>query len=185
MRIQDFIDKLSSTGEQRLQQRRLTLIGILAIGAIGTLLASGGTTAPAAEQAEPSDPQPSLVEDYSYPGSAQILAQRGITLIRGDGHITLVACGGPNLVEVRSSNSPADKDPDPGHYCFKVTGTSGNLTLDIPNAFQVKGDSHAVTATITVNNETNTVAVTKNSWTGIGLGSGPNPATLLKLDATS
>jgi hypothetical protein len=168
-----------------LRQRILTIIGIVAIGTIGTLLVSGANIAPAAEQTEPSDPQPSLVEDYSYPGSAQVLAERGITLIRGDGHITLVACGGPDLVEVRSSNAPADKGADPGHYCFKVDGTSGSLTLDLPNAFQVKGDSHSVTATITVNNETSTVAVTKNGWTGIGLGSGPNPATLLKIEATS
>lgn len=168
-----------------MRQRVLALIGILAIGTIGNLLISGANIAPAAEQTGPSDPQPSLVEDYSYPGSAQVLAQRGITLIRGDGHITMVACGAPNLVEVRSSNVPADKDPDPGHYCFNVAGTSGSLTLDIPNAFQVKGDGHTVTATITVNDQTSTVAVTKNGWTGIGVGSGPNPATLLKLEAMS
>jgi hypothetical protein len=168
-----------------LRQRISALIGILTIGTIGTLLVSGAGIAPAAEQADPSDAQPSIVEDYGYPGSAQILAQRGITLIRGDGHIMLVPCDGLGLIEVRSASAPADKDPDPGHYCFKVTGTTGSLTLDIPNAYQVKGDNHAVTATITVKDETSTVAVDKNGWTGIGLGSGPDPATLLKLDATT
>jgi hypothetical protein len=161
------------------------LTRILTISASGVLLVSGAGLAIAAQQSDPSDAQPSIVEDYSYPGSTQILAQRGITLIRGDGHMVLVPCGGLSLIEVRSTNASADKDPDPGHYCFKVTGATGSLSVNIPNAYQVKGDDHAVTATITVKDKTNTVPVNKNGWTGIGLGTGPDPATLLELNAAS
>lgn len=158
---------------------------VVAAAMFGVLLASGTGWALAAQQDDPINEPPSIVEDFSYPGAAQILAQRGITVISGDGHIMLVSCGASGLIEVRSSGNTADKDPDPGHYCFKVTGSTGTLALTIPNAYQVKGDSHAVTATVTVKNTTNTVPVATNTWTGIGLGSGPDPATLLQLDATS
>ncbi|GHF37137.1 hypothetical protein FHX82_007270 [Amycolatopsis bartoniae] len=160
-------------------------IRVFTAAVIGALLASGTGLALATQQDDPAAEPPSIMEDFSYPGATQVLAQRGITLISGDGHIMLVSCGASGLIEVRSSGNTADKDPDPGHYCFKVTGSTGTLTLTIPNAYQVKGDNHAVTATVTVANTTSTVAVATNTWTGIGLGSGPDPATLLQLDAKS
>ncbi|MDH6120015.1 hypothetical protein [Kitasatospora sp. GAS204B] len=46
---------------------------------------------------------PSAVEDFSYPGAAQILASQNITLKSGDGHILLTDCAsGGNLVQLYS-----------------------------------------------------------------------------------
>jgi hypothetical protein len=156
---------------------------ILAISISTIWLASSGVLPAAGEFSVQDDAQSSLVEDYKYPGAGQIFAQRGIRLIKGDGHLMLVACGQSGLIEVRSADAPNDTDSDPGHYCFKATAPFGDLSLNIPNAYQVKGDDHSVTATITVNNQTSTVPIDKNVWTGIGLGSGPDPATLLRLTA--
>lgn len=161
------------------------LTRILSIVAGTALALSGAGLALASQQSDSDADAPTIVEDYTYPGAAQVLAQRGITIVSGDGHLTRVACGATDLIEVRSAGVPADLDADPGHYCFKVNGTRGSLTLTIPNAYQVKGDNHVVTATITVDSATSTVPITKNTWTGIGLGAGPDPATLLELDATS
>lgn len=160
-------------------------IRLLTVCATGAILCSGAGLAIAAQQDDSVADQPSIVEDFSYPEAAQVLAQRGIAIVSGDGHMTLAQCGSIGLIEVRSTNATGDNDPDPGHFCFKVSGPTGSLTVNIPNAYQVKGDSHTVTATITVKNTTSTVSIDKNGWTGIGVGSGPDPATLLELDATT
>jgi hypothetical protein len=150
-----------------------TVVSASAVGTAGVSLASAAD-----------DTQPSLEEDYSYPGAQQILADRGILLISGDGHLQLVNCGQPGLIEVHASATP-DHNPDPGHYCFKATGPTAYLKLQLDNAFQVKGDDHAVQATVKVRNQTSTVAVDRNGWTGIGFGAGEDaPATLLELKAT-
>jgi hypothetical protein len=163
----------------------IVTVGVAAVltGASATGAATTGAVSPPAAAPAAVDVQPSIVEDYSYPGADQILKDRGLNLISGDGHLMLVACGSTGLIEVRASN-PSDPSSDPGHYCFTVTGPTGYLKLNLPNAYQVKGDNHAVQATITVKGATTTVPINKNSWTGIGLGSGgQDPATLLELKA--
>ncbi|KDN20891.1 hypothetical protein [Amycolatopsis rifamycinica] len=132
------------------------------------------------------DSPPPIVEDYSYPGAAQILQDRAIKLISGDGHIVLVACGSqPGLLELHAYNS-ADHDRDPGHYCFKVSGPTGYLRLEVPNAYQLLGDNqHAVQATVEINGQTSTVPISKTGWTGIGEGAGTDPSTLLELRASA
>jgi V8-like Glu-specific endopeptidase len=153
--------------------RLLTVIGAMALcGTAAVPMAAADTG------------QLPVVEDYGYPGAAQVLADRGITLLKGDGHIAYVACSGPGLIEVRSTTVPGDHGADPYHYCFKIDGPVGDLTLNIPNAYQVKGDDHDVQATVTVKDKTSTVPVDKNGWTGVGVGAGPDPATLLEIKAT-
>ncbi|TCO62266.1 hypothetical protein [Actinocrispum wychmicini] len=163
--------------------RRGPRVFVLSIGCLW--LAAGGALAaadqPRAQKVDPA--QTTLVEDFAYPGAGEILARRGITLVKGDGHLLLVACGQPGLIEVMSTDVPHDTDPDALHYCFKASVPFGDLTLTIPNAYQVKGDDHSVTATVTVQNQTSTVPIDKNTWTGIGISSGPDPATLLRLTA--
>ncbi|GHF79674.1 hypothetical protein GCM10017566_62330 [Amycolatopsis bartoniae] len=91
---------------------------------------------------------------------------------------------GTGLLQVHAYNS-ADHSSDPSHYCFKVTGSSGYLRIEVPYAYQIRGDDHTVEATVTINGEDSTVAVAKNSWTGIGEGAGTDPATLVELRASS
>ncbi|MBB5890740.1 hypothetical protein [Kutzneria kofuensis] len=139
----------------------------------------------ARQSAQSADGQPSLVEDFSYPGADKILADRGIKLISGDGHLLLVDCVNvATLIEVHAS-SLTDHSNDPGHYCFKVNGASGDLKLELTDAYQVKGDSHNVQAKVSVDGQSSTVNVDKNRWTGIGVGADSHAATLLELKASS
>ncbi|WP_052373016.1 hypothetical protein [Amycolatopsis taiwanensis] len=168
---------------------RTTLIAASVV--VGVALISGTataiTSAPTVNAASDGD-QPSIVEDYSYPGADKVLQDRGITLISGDGHIILVNCvGHTGVIEVYSDNSPDDHSTDPGHYCFQVSGPTGDLKLQIPYAFQAKGDdqdAHNVQATVTINGTPSTVNVDKHGWTGFGEGAGQDPATLVEIKVT-
>jgi hypothetical protein len=119
------------------------------------------------------DGPPSIVEDISYPGAEKILAERGITLIIGDGHIQLADCvpGGVGQLVARST---AFNDP----ICFKATGP-GWLTVSIPEVFSIKGDSHTGTATVTTDKGTQTTVLKKEFWNPINAGDG---GTLIKLE---
>nr|BFE51353.1 hypothetical protein GCM10017745_47800 [Saccharothrix mutabilis subsp. capreolus] len=139
--------------------------------------ASGSPSVPSAA----AEGQVSLVEDFAYPGAEEIVRRRDIRLVSGDGRITLVGCGGPGLIEVRRSGARKDTDPDRGHYCFRATGGSGRLVLEVPDTFQIKGDGHEVDATVRVDGATSKVDVDSGRWTGVGRGVGANPAVLLEL----
>ena len=157
---------------------------LLAIAVAGAAVAvSVGASTAARQTAQSADGQPTIVEDFSYPGADKIFTDRAIKLISGDGHLLLVDCTNvSSLIEVRASNV-ADHGSDPGHYCFKVNGPSGDLKLELVNAYQVKNDSHNVQATVSVDGKTSTVTVT--GWTGIGVGDSMDAATLLELKASS
>lgn len=155
----------------------LSAIALMFFG--GSAVAAGQTSGD-----QPSSGQPSLVEDFSYPGADKIFEQRGIRLVKGDGKITLVPCGDWNLLEVRQAGAVKDTDTDPGHFCFQVQGSSGYLELEVPNTFQIKGDDHAVVATVKVKDQTNSVPIDKETWTGVGVGAGTNSAVLLALRAS-
>ncbi|WP_406628856.1 hypothetical protein [Amycolatopsis sp. WGS_07] len=163
----------------RARARSVMLAGLtLAAGAAAAVSATA-SAAPA------DDTPPPIVEDYAYPGAAKIFQERALTLISGDGHILFAACGsGAAMLEVHAYNS-ADHGPDSGHYCFTVTGSTGYLRLQVPYAYQVKGDSHTVQATVEINGKNSTVPIAKNGWTGVGEGAGTDPATLLELRASS
>ncbi|WP_432133250.1 hypothetical protein [Streptomyces sp. bgisy154] len=101
------------------------------------------------------------VEDFNYPGADQILAEKGITLKRGDGHITLADCvTGTGQLEVWARSK--DK------VCFDVTGTSGWLTLEIPSVYGVRGNDYATQVDMTTGTEEKSFDVAKNSWTPVG-----------------
>jgi len=159
-----------------------------AVMVAATAVVTGMATAASQPAASPFSPgaatPPPIVEDYTYPGAEQILRTRGITLLHGDGHIRLVDC--PAILTgliVVYSDTTLDTTGG-GRYCFQVTGPTGVVTMRVPDAFQIKGDSHTVQAVVTVNDHTDTVSVAKNNWTGIGWGVGPDPAMLLQLTAT-
>ncbi|GAA1068986.1 hypothetical protein GCM10009665_75160 [Kitasatospora nipponensis] len=119
------------------------------------------------------------VEDFGYPGAAQILADRGITLKSGDGHIVLADCAsGSNLVQLFSRTAT------PSEVCFQVTGPTGYLALEIPQVYNIKGDDHAIKATLNTAGTVTSVDVPKNTWTPVGEGNTAGAATLLQLNAT-
>ncbi|MFF2040930.1 trypsin-like serine protease [Kitasatospora sp. NPDC058170] len=130
-------------------------------------------TATAAEAA-PS----AAVEDFAYPGAAKILAERNIVLKTGDGHIQLADCAsGPGLLEVYS------RAASPSHICFRVTGPTGYLAVEVPKVYNLRGDDHTVKATLKTAGAVTSIDVKKNDWTPVGESTG-DATTLLELTAT-
>ncbi|MEU2429902.1 hypothetical protein ABZ611_10335 [Streptomyces sp. NPDC007861] len=122
---------------------------------------SSGAVAPVADEA------PGFaVEDFNYPGADKILAEQNIVLKRGDGHIVLVDCAsGTGFLEVWAR--------DKAKVCFKVTGNSGWLTMEIPSVHLIKGNDYTTQVDMTVDNETKTFDITKNAWTSVGESADP------------
>ncbi|MFD2421864.1 hypothetical protein [Amycolatopsis pigmentata] len=143
------------------------------------------------------DAQPSLVEDYSYPGADAIKATYGVALVSGDGHIMFADCatstsGNLGLIQVHTSQAVGAGQQ--GLICFKVLAVPGHLEMKVPAVYEIRGDGlaagagHHVTADLTTDDGTHTtVAVNPSGSTPVGIGNGPanQPTTLLTLSATS
>jgi hypothetical protein len=127
------------------------------------------------------DPQPRIEENYDYPRAEEIAQERGIRLHKGDGHILLVDCNSATgLAEVWSRSK--------GQFCFRINGTIGSLTMELPEVYVIKGgSSHTIRATVTVDGKVETVPVQRNRWTPLGEGADPEsrPATLLEFRASA
>ncbi|MFG1943905.1 hypothetical protein [Nonomuraea sp. NPDC048826] len=140
----------------------------------------------------PEDAQPGIVEDGVYPGAERILAERGITLISGNGLITLTDCGEPGTIQLYSAEK--------GHICFKVRiwrafapdlptlepALNSFIVLRIPDVYVIKGSRTATQqATLTVDDRTKTYDIRPDEWTPVGEGVDPDnpPETLVELRA--
>lgn len=139
----------------------VSALAVTAVGLSGAK-ASPGTAeqamAPAAGEAPGY-----AVEDFNYPGADKILAEQGITLKRGDGHIVLADCAsGGELVQVKAMPNVL------ATVCFRVTGNSGWLSLEMPSVFSVKGNDYDTTVSMTTDGEDRTWDVEKNLWTSVG-----------------
>lgn len=127
-------------------------------GASGSPEAATQSIVPAADEAPGY-----AVEDFNYPGADQILADKGITLKRGDGHIVLADCTSTGeLLQVKQMENPQTS------VCFRVTGTSGWLTLEMPSVFSVKGNDYDATVSMTTDGEDRSWDLQKNLWTSVG-----------------
>ncbi|MGW7260204.1 hypothetical protein [Streptomyces sp. NPDC054834] len=151
--------------------RRITAIGAATLACAAAVLAAGPASR-ADDSGIPvaaADSQPGYaVEDFGYPDADKIKAEKGIVLKRGDGHIILADCSSATgLMEVWSRKN--------GKTCFRTTGTSGWLTLEIPMVFAVKGSAdHAADVTLTAPDATpQEVAVAKGEWTPVGESADP------------
>lgn len=129
-----------------------------AVGALAWLAsAQGGADSEAVAGEAPGY----TVEDFDYPQADKILAEQGITLKRGDGHIVLADCASQTgLLEVWARSK--DK------ICFRVTGDSGYLTMEIPSVYGVKGNDYATQVDMTVGAEEKSFDVAENAWTAVG-----------------
>lgn len=114
---------------------RAALAGMIALAALGAI------AAPMVASAQESDTNPtSLVEDYTYPGAAQIEQERGITLVRGDGRITLADCdGNSELIKIETLTQDA---------CFLVDGDTGWLAVRVDAVFLVGAGDQDVAVTV-------------------------------------
>ncbi|MBB4944836.1 hypothetical protein F4556_000371 [Kitasatospora gansuensis] len=124
---------------------------------------------------------PLAVENFSYPGAAKILTDSHVTLKSGDGNIRLADCTSTdNLIEVFSRTF----DTGSVKVCFKVTGPSGFLALELPKVYSVKGDDHTVKATLNTGGSVSSIDIKKNLYTPVGEGTSADGTTLLELNAT-
>ncbi|MGW2564038.1 hypothetical protein ACWCXB_33430 [Streptomyces sp. NPDC001514] len=107
------------------------------------------------------------VEDFNYPQADKILAERGFLLKRGDGHIVLATCDSePGLLEVWARSK--DK------VCFRFTGNSGYLSLELPSVYGIKGNEYTTEVNMTVADEEKSFDVAKNTWTPVGESADPD-----------
>ncbi|MEU6059221.1 hypothetical protein [Streptomyces sp. NPDC047097] len=124
------------------------------------------------------DLPPYAVEDYSYPGAAQILATQGIALKKGNGRILLAECdassGQIKVHTVRDSSSGRK-----GVYCFQATAKTGYVTLELPRVFALETADHPISAQLTANGSTTTVEVAKGGFEGVGEGNEGGPQSVL------
>lgn len=154
------------------------MLGVAAVGVSLTTSAASGETTTVANA-------PSTVEDGAYPNADQILAQRGITLTKGDGGILLADCTQPGSYQVKVL-AVTTPDNDDDQICFAAPGTTGFLAFTIPDAYRIYTYGRSVKASLSTNEQpTETVEVAKDSTKGIGESIDPNAkAVLLELRIT-
>ncbi|MEU1461236.1 hypothetical protein ABZ467_11220 [Streptomyces sp. NPDC005727] len=139
------------------------------VASVATL---AGISVAAADDPPPSSPPstpPTAVEDYGYPGADRILAEKGIKLKRGDGHILLAVCD-LAAQQIRVQTVKDDSVGRQGTYCFKATAKTGRLTLELPRVFAVEAADHPVSADLTANGRTTTVDVPQGGFESVGEG---------------
>ncbi|MFF2728226.1 hypothetical protein ACFVS9_10010 [Streptomyces sp. NPDC058008] len=158
-------------------RRKYTAIGMISLaGAFAALAFTGVGTSSAAET---EDTPPYAVEDFAYPDSEKILAEQGIRLKSGDGHITLAECSGdPAQMEVWSRSQPT--------FCFEVTGATGYLALELDRVYGIKGNNYNTKVDMTVDNSEVSFDLVKNGWTQVGESADPQHRdhTLMEIHAT-
>ncbi|CAM5301518.1 hypothetical protein [Streptomyces griseomycini] len=127
------------------------------------------TDAPPAVTAPVADTRPGhVVETFAYPGADRIRQELGIVLKRGDGHIVLADCAsGTGLLEVWARGK--------SKICFRATGATGRLTLEVPAVYAIKGAAgHTADVTLTAADSTRQdIDVPKDSWTPVGESADP------------
>ncbi|MFJ8578395.1 hypothetical protein [Micromonospora sp. NPDC093277] len=134
-----------------------------------------------------------IMERFSYPGAAEILAQLNVRLISGDGHILLADCSTAPVdnIGVIQVFTTERVGPDRGGLvCFKVNGSTGRLDLEVPGVYAIRGDGqeqgygHQLTAVVdTPSGAPTNVVVDPSGFAIVGQGVDPNnePTTLLQL----
>ncbi|MEJ8636358.1 hypothetical protein [Streptomyces sp. MS2.AVA.5] len=146
---------------------------LLVSGAVGTLVAIVGMSFAVADESatkgSAAATPPVAVEDYAYPGAADILATQGIKLKKGDGRILLVECDTtPGEIKVHTVKD--DAAGRKGNYCFRATAKTGYLTLELPRVFALETAEHPISADLTANGDTTTVDVPKDGFESVGEG---------------
>ncbi|MDT0452038.1 hypothetical protein [Streptomyces hesseae] len=155
----------------------------LTAGAVAATITLTGTAVAVAD-----DLPPTGVEDFEYPQADKIFQDRGIKLKRGDGHITLATCDSrPGLIEIMTEQNPtkpADKVGG-GRYCFRVTGKSGYLSVELPRVIGGIGNDYNVNVNMVTSNEEKSFKLDNNLWTSIGKTADPQSRDFTLLEITA
>lgn len=144
---------------------------LLIAGAAGLLAAVAGISLAVADapSATAVDTPPVAVESFSYPNAAAILASEGIHLKKGDGHVLLATCDG-SADQIRVYAVADSTVGRKGDYCFRATAASGYVTLELPRVFALETGDHPISADLTANGATTTVAVGEGGFESVGEG---------------
>ncbi|MFE9614207.1 hypothetical protein [Streptomyces sp. NPDC006012] len=122
---------------------------------------------------------PYAIEDFNYPGAAQIQEETGALLKRGDGHMVMTSCDGSEDIQIMSRTGQQD-------FCFDITAKPAFLTLEIPQAYGIWTSADPVKTTIREDDGTTTVInAPANDFTGYGeSGASGDPTMLIELRVT-
>ncbi|MFF3214278.1 hypothetical protein ACFYYB_26855 [Streptomyces sp. NPDC002886] len=102
------------------------------------------------------------IETFEYPLADKILAEKNIRLKRGDGNITLADCASETGLLVVFARKRDE-------ICFKVTGSSGWLTLEMPAVYGIRGSAtQTAQVDMTVGTEAKSFDVAKDVFTPVG-----------------
>ncbi|WP_229853299.1 hypothetical protein [Streptomyces violascens] len=153
---------------------------LLTVGAVGAALTAGVAVAlPLAHAAGPeagkaadasAAEMPFAIETFEYPNAETVLNERKITLKRGDGNIMLKPGSGQEGYEgcAASNNIWIESRVDKKGFCFVAKAKSGYLTMEVPDAYAIWTEDHAVRAKLTAEGKTTTVDAPKNNVTQVG-----------------
>ncbi|MEW2169710.1 hypothetical protein AB0935_07090 [Streptomyces sp. NPDC007027] len=155
------------------------VIGALAV-LVGVPLAFASQASVTSAPTAGADTLPSTVEDFSYPGAADILATKGIKLKKGDGRVLLTDCE-PNADQIVVRTVADAEVGRADNYCFRTTAKTGYLTLELPRVFMIEllASEHPISADLTANNETTTVDVEAGGFASVGEGQIGGPRSVL------
>lgn len=122
----------------------------LSAAAVGIAVAMGGGGAAVAADGDGAEVQSSLVEDFAYPGADAILAEHGLKVTSGDGHIlfepsTSGTCV-RGLIKVET-HVISEEAQEVVNYCFRTSGARGFLELEVPATAAVRGGDKPLQAT--------------------------------------
>jgi hypothetical protein len=142
------------------------LAAAAAFFAFGTGAAQAGADATAQADEAP----PFAIEDFNYPQAAQIQAERGFLLKRGDGHIVLLAECPADTTDPDLLRLAARGQPGSGYVCFRVSGNTGHLTLEMPSVYGVRTGNFDSEVVLTPDDGTTTKTydVPPNTFAGVG-----------------
>ncbi|NKY39207.1 lipocalin family protein [Cellulomonas septica] len=149
--------------------------GVGAAAVVAAVAVVWASSAGAAEGAA-AEVQSSLVEDFAYPGADAILAEHGLKVFTGDGHVEPVSSGAvggscaPGLIQVETL---VEEEPYGSYYCFRTSGSRGFLTLEVPHTFLLRGGDKPVEATAELaSGAEETYAVAPNTSVAVDPGEG-------------
>ncbi|RKN58114.1 hypothetical protein D7193_05835 [Micromonospora costi] len=126
------------------------------------------------------DTPPTIEEDFSHPGAERILADHGLKVFKGDGHIWFDTSrsydtGEQCPVGQIQVEKALDVAPYGVWYCFKTKGTEGYLTLEVPGTFGIRGGSEPLEATANLPEGPKTYQIEPNKPVAISPGTGTEP----------
>ncbi|MBT2895233.1 hypothetical protein [Streptomyces sp. McG3] len=105
---------------------------------------------------------PSAVEDYIHPNAAQIEAETGAVLKRGDGRLVFMKCDGSEDIQIESAHGQ-------NFFCFRLIAKPAFLALEIPKAYGIWTTDDPVKATVQKTDGTSTVInAPAGTFTGYG-----------------